>query len=156
MAYVGKIAPDLTLFDMDWKQRSLMEFRGKKLVLAFFPGAFTSVCTKEMCTLRDDLAKLESLDAQVIAVSVNDPFTLKGFHEDNALNFPLLSDYMRRVVKTYGIELYDFAGLKGYTVAKRSIFIIDAEGMIRWKWVSEDPGVQPEYAEIRKQLEKIA
>ncbi len=154
MIEIGKKTPELTLFDMSLKQRNLKEFRGKNLVLAFFPGAFTSVCKKEMCALRDDLAKLEKLDAQVVGVSVNDPFTLKGFHEDNALNFPLLSDYTREAVKVFGVELKDFAGMKGYTVAKRSVFIIDGEGILRWVWVSENPGIEPDYAEIRETIEE--
>jgi len=155
MVDVGEKTPELTLFDMNLKQRSLKEFRGKKLILAFFPGAFTSVCKKEMCTLRDDLVKLEKLDAQVVGVSVNDPFSLRGFHEDNALNFPLLSDYTREAIKIYGVELPNFAGLEGYTVAKRSVFVIDREGVLRWKWVSDNPGKEPDYAEIRIQLEKF-
>jgi peroxiredoxin len=152
MVEIGEKAPDFTLFDMDRKQRSLRDFRGKKVVLAFFPGAFTSTCKKEMCALRDDLAKLGKLGAEVVAVSVSDPFALKGFHEDNALNFPLLSDYTRETIRTYGIELHDFAGLKGYTVAKRSVFLLDGGGVVRWRWVSDDPGVEPDYAEIRRQL----
>ncbi len=155
MVEVGVKVPEFTLFDYELKKRSLKEFRGKKLVLAFFPGAYTGVCDKEMCTLRDALAKLGKLDAQVIAVSVNDPFALKGFHEDNALNFPLLSDYTRETVKAYGVELPDFAGLKGYTVAKRSVFILDADGVLKWKWVSNDPGVEPDYTEIERQLKKF-
>jgi peroxiredoxin len=155
MVEVGEKTKELTLFDMNLKQRSLKEFRGRKLVLAFFPGAFTSVCKKEMCTLRDDLAKLEKLDAQVVGVSVNDPFSLRGFHEDNALNFPLLSDYTREAIGIYGVELPNFAGLKGYTVAKRSVFVIDGEGILRWKWISDNPGMEPDYAEIQHQLGKF-
>jgi peroxiredoxin len=155
MVKIGEKLPELTLFDMNFKQRSLKEFKGKKLVLAFYPGAFTGVCKKEMCTLRDDIAKLEKLEAQVVGVSVNDPFTLKGFSEDNALNFPLLSDYAREAVKAYGVEMKDFAGLKGYTVAKRSVFVADAEGTIKWIWITEDPRVEPDYAEIQKQLKKF-
>ena len=155
MIEIGMKTPELTLFDMSLKQRNLKEFRGKNLVLAFFPGAFTSVCKKEMCVLRDDIAKLEILDAQVVGVSVNDPFTLKGFHEDNALNFLLLSDYAREAVKVFGIELKDFAGMKGYTVAKRSVFIIDGEGILRWVWVSENPGIEPDYIEIERQLKRL-
>lgn len=155
MVDIGKNAPEFTLFDMNFKQRSLKEFRGKKVVLAFFPGAHTGVCDKEMCTLRDDLAKLEKLDAQVVGVSVNDPFTLKAFHEDNALNFPLLSDYSRGTLKLFGVEHPDFAGLKGYTAAKRSIFLIDKEGVVKWSWVSDDPRVEPNYEEIKRQLGKF-
>lgn len=156
MVEVGDKTPEVTLFDLTLKQKSLKEYRGKKLVLAFFPGAFTSTCKKEMCILRDDLAKLEKLDAQVVGISVNDPFSLRGFHEDNALNFPLLSDYAREAVKAYGVELPNFAGLNGYTVAKRSVFVIDREGVLRWKWVSDNPGVEPDYAEIQRQLEKFS
>jgi len=156
MVEVGDKTPEVALFDLNLKQRSLKEYRGKKLVLAFFPGAFTSTCKKEMCILRDDLAKLEKLDAQVVGISVNDPFSLRGFYEDNALNFPLLSDYAREAVKAYGVELPNFAGLNGYTVAKRSVFVIDREGVLRWKWVSDNPGVEPDYAEIQRQLEKFS
>jgi peroxiredoxin len=155
MVEVDAKVPEFTLFDYELKKRSLKEFRGKKLVLAFFPGAYTGVCDKEMCTLRDALAKLGKLDSQVIAVSVNDPFALKGFHEDNALNFPLLSDYTRETVKAYGVESPDFAGLKGYTVAKRSVFILDADGVLKWKWISNDPRIEPDYAEIERQLKKF-
>lgn len=155
MVDIGARTPEITLFDYKLKKRSLNEFRGKKLVLAFFPGAYTGVCTKEISSLRDSLAKLEKLDAQVVAISVNDPFSLKGFHEDNALNFPLLSDYTREAVKAYGVELHDFAGLKGYTVAQRSIFIIDADGLLKWKWISTDPGIEPDYTEIERQLKKF-
>src|SRR3989337_4501722 len=96
---VGKEAPDFMLPDTDRKSRKLSEFRGKKLVLAFFPGAFTSVCTKEMCTLRDSMARFNNLKAQVVGVSVNDPWSNSGFADANRLEFPLLSDHNREVVK---------------------------------------------------------
>jgi len=121
-------------------------------VLAFYPGAFTSVCTKEMCTFNDSLAKLNELKAQVIGISVNDPFSNKAFAEANSLSFPLLSDYNRKVVKLYGVEARDFAGLKGYTAAKRSIFILDSGGTVRHKWISEDPHVEPIYQGIERIL----
>lgn len=153
---VGEKAPDFTLPDTDRKSRRLSEFRGKKLVLAFFPGAFTSVCTKEMCTFRDTMARLSELKAQVVGVSVNDPWSNKGFAERNLLAFPLLSDINREVIRLYGIELMDFAGLKGYSVAKRSVFILDKEGVVRYRWVSEDPGIEPNYKEIQETLNQIA
>jgi peroxiredoxin len=155
MVKIGEKLPEVTLFDTGLKKKSLNEYKGRKLVLAFFPGAFTGVCKKEMCTLRDDIAKLEKFEAQVVGVSVNDPFTLKGFSEDNALNFPLLSDYARDAVKAFGVEMKDFAGMKGYTAAKRSVFVADGEGTIKWVWVTEDPGVEPDYAEIQRQLKKF-
>jgi glutaredoxin-dependent peroxiredoxin len=140
---VGDKAPDFTLPDTELKSRSIREFLGQKVVLAFFVGAFTSTCTKEVCTFRDSMARLVDLNAQVIGVSVNDPFSNKAFAEKNRLPFPVLSDYNREVIERYGLEAPDFAGLKGYTVAKRSIFILDAEGTVRYVWVSEDPKVEP-------------
>ena len=152
---VGDKAPDFTLPDVDLKPRSLKEFMGQKIVLAFFVGAFTLTCTKEMCAFRDSMARLIDLKAQVVGVSVNDPFSNKGFAEKNRLPFPILSDYKREVIKTYGLELPDFAGLKGYTVAKRSIFILDENGIVRYVWVSDNPAVEPNYEEIQKALEQI-
>lgn len=152
---VGDEAPSFTLYDMDRKPRSLAEFGGRNVVLAFYPGAFTSVCTKEVCTLRDSIAGLEGLDTQVIGVSVNDPFSNKAFHEMNMLNFPLLCDYNREAVNLYGVAIHDFAGLKGYTAAKRSVFIVDKGGVVRYRWVSDNPGIEPDYEEIKRELEKL-
>ena len=150
---VGDKAPDFTLIDTDLKPRSLSEFLGNKIVLAFFVGAFTSVCTKEMCTFRDSMAKLTDLKAQVIGIAVTDPFSNKAFAEKNFLPFPILSDHKREVIRTYGIELPDFAGLKGYSTAKRSIFILDKAGIVRYVWISDDPRVEPYYSEIEAFLE---
>jgi peroxiredoxin len=88
-------------------------------------------------------------------VSVNDPFTNRAFHEENAINFPLLSDYTREVVEEYGVAHRNFAGLRGYTAAKRSVFILDSGGVVRYRWVSEDPGVEPDYEGLVGELEKI-
>ena len=152
---VGDKAPDFTLPDINMKPRELKEFLGKKVVLAFFVGAFTSVCTKEMCAFRDSMARLIDLKAQVIGISVNDPFSNKAFAEKNRLPFPILSDYNRQVIKAYGVETPDFGGLKGYTVAKRSIFIVDKNGVVRYVWTTEDPTIEPDYREIEKALENI-
>lgn len=152
---VGERAPDFTLNSTDLKPRRLSDFLTQAVVLAFFPGAFTSVCTKEMCTFRDSLARLNNLKAQVVGISVNDPFSSKAFAEKNMLTFPLLCDYNREVVKLYGVELNDFAGLKGYTAAKRSVFIIDKQGVVRYVWVSDNPAIEPNYAEVEKFLEQM-
>ena len=152
---VGTQAPSFTLVDTDKKQRSLDEFKGKKLVIAFFPGAFTGVCTKEMCALRDSMSKFNELNAQVIGISVDSPFANKGFSETNKLQFPLLSDYTRTAVKAYGVELQNFAGLEGYTVAQRSVFVLDQDGVIRYAWVAENPGIEPNYDEITKAVASI-
>jgi len=152
---IGQKPPDFQLPDQNRTQRSLKEFLGKKTVLAFFPGAFTSVCTKEMCTFRDSVQALTSIQGQVVGISVNDPFTNKAFAETNRLQFPILSDYARETVRKYDVFHNDFAGLKGYTAAKRSVFILDENGIVRYKWVSEDPGKEPNYEEIRQALSKL-
>lgn len=155
-AEVEDKAPDFELLDVERNKRTLSEFSGSKLVIAFYPGAFTSVCTQEMCALRDSLARFNEMNATVVGVSVNDPFSNKAFSDQNQLNFPLLSDYARRAVTDYDVALEDFAGMNGYTAAKRSVFIVDGEGTIRYKWVSEDPGVEPNYDDIAEKLREIA
>jgi peroxiredoxin len=152
---IGQKAPDFTLNDTDLRPRKLSDFLTRTVVLAFFPGAFTSVCTRELCIFRDSLARLDSLKAQVVGVSVNDPFSNKAFAEKNLLAFPLLCDYSREVIKLYGIEIPDFAGLKGYTASKRSVFIIDKNGIIRYIWISDNPRIEPNYEEIEKFLEQM-
>jgi peroxiredoxin len=152
MIDLGNKAPAFNLFDTDRKERSLTEFKGKKVVLAFFPGAFTGPCTKEMCTFRDSMANLNNLNAQVIGVSVDAPFSNKAFSDANKLNFPILSDYTRAVSELYGGVYNDFIGLKGYSASKRSVFVIDQTGVVKYKWISDDPGKEPPYEEITKIL----
>jgi len=153
---VGDKAPDFTLLDYDRRPRSLNELSGQKVVLAFFPGAFTSVCTREMCTLRDSISSFANLDATVIGISVNDPFTLKAFAEHNRLGFVLLSDYSREVSRLYSGLHEDFLRMKGYSVAKRAVFVIDRNGYVRYSWISEDPSKEPNYDEIEKALKGIS
>lgn len=152
---IGEKPPDFQLPDQTRTMRSLKEFSGKKTVLAFFPGAFTGACTKEMCTFRDSMQVFQTVGAQVVAISVNDPFANKAFADINSLQFPILSDYTRGTVEKYNVVQVDFAGLKGYNTAKRSVFILDENGIVRYKWVSEDPSKEPSYEEIKKQLKEI-
>lgn len=156
MVNVGERAPDVQLVDTDRKPAKISDFRGKKTVLAFFPGAFTGVCTKEMCTFRDGLSKFNTLGANVVGISVDSPFSNKVFSETNKFGFRVLSDYSREAVRSYGIPLENFAGLTGYTAAKRSIFILDKDGTVRFKWVSDDPSIEPNYDQVLKELEKVA
>ena len=148
-------APDFQLSDQNLVMRSLKDFRGRKIVLAFFPGAFTDVCTREMCAFRDSMQSMMKFGAQVVGISVNDPFTNKAFADTNKLPFLILSDYTRETIKKYGVFHENFAGLKGYTVAKRSVFILDQDGRLRYKWISEDPGKEPDYREIIGQLGEL-
>ena len=152
---VGQAAPDFTLFDNERQQRSLGEFKGKNVVLAFYPGAFTGVCTTEMCTFRDRSDRLNSLNAQVLGISVDAPASLKAFSDNNNLSFPLLSDYSRQVVNQYGVALPNFGGMEGYVAAQRSVFVVDKEGVVRYKWVAPNPGIEPEYDEISQALDQL-
>lgn len=148
---VGQQAPDFTLKDAERKDRSLSEFRGKNVVLAFMPGAFTGVCTTEVCTFRDSGEQYASLNAQVIGITVDSPFAQKGWADANNITFPLLSDYNRKVVQQYGVDLPNFAGMEGYTSTSRAVFVIDKNGTVRYKWVASPP-TPPEFGEIEQAL----
>jgi peroxiredoxin len=155
MVDVGDKAPDFILPDIDLKKQSLKDYVGKKkIVLAFFPLAFSPVCTNEMCSFRDSEQQLNSLDAQVIGISVDSPFTLKAFAEQHGFKFPSLSDFNREVSKRYGVLHEEILGLRG--VSKRSVFIIDKDGVVRYKWVSEDPTKQPDYSAVKEALSKLS
>jgi peroxiredoxin len=155
-ADVGQKAPQFTLVNTDLKAMSLADFAGKNLVLAFYPAAFTGVCQKEMCTFRDGLNDFTSAKTAVVGVSVDSPFANKEFAAKNGLNFPLLSDITRDVIKQYGVVFNDLAGVKGFTVAKRAVFVIDRQGVIRYKWVAPEPKVEPNYAEVTAAVKKLA
>ena len=152
---IGDIAPDFALPDTQLKLVHLKEFLGRNIILVFFVSAFTITCTKEACAFRDLTDRLVDLKAQVIGISVNDPFSNKAFAEKNKLAFPILSDYNRRVIKAYGVESPDFAGLKGFTVAKRSIFIVDKEGVVRYVWTADDSEIEPDYNKIEQVLQEL-
>lgn len=148
----GDTVPNFSLYDTERKPRSLSEFLGGKTVLAFYPGAFTGVCTKEACALRDSLATFNALQANVVGISVDSPFANKAFAETNRLGFPLLSDFDRRVSKEL-TGLYDgFAFIPGYTASKRSVFVLDGKALVRYAWTTENPGEEPPYAEIERAL----
>ena len=149
---IGVEAPDFELPDIDMKTHKLSDYRGKKLVLVFFPAAESPVCTLEMCNFRDSLKDLMEIGAQVVGISVDGPFANKIFSQNRQLNFPLLSDYKRETISKYGIVMKDLGNLKDYNAAKRSIFIIDTNGIILYKWVSDNPLIEPNYEEIRLRL----
>ncbi|MEM0363439.1 MAG: peroxiredoxin [Sulfolobaceae archaeon] len=155
MVEIGEKAPEVELVDTELKKVKVpSDFKGKVVVLAFYPAAFTSVCTKEMCTFRDSMAKFNEFNAVVIGISVDPPFSNKAFKEHNKLNFTILSDFNREAVKMYGVA-GELPILKGYILAKRSVFVIDRNGIIRYKWVSEDPAKEPNYEEIKQIVAKL-
>lgn len=155
MIEVGTPAPDFSLVDTAREAKSLSDFKGRSTVLAFFPGAFTGVCEKELCSFRDSMAELNELNANVVGISIDGPFSNGAFKDRNALQFPLLSDYRREAIEAYGVALPDFAGMPGYTAAQRSVFILDAEGVVRYKWIAENPGIEPNYDEVKAELAKL-
>ncbi len=145
---VGDKAPDFILKDAESRTRQLKEFLGQKVVLVFFVGAFTTECTKEICVFRDSMARLIDLKAQIVGIDVNVPISNKVLAVKNKLPFPILSDYKREVLETYGLEVTDYPGRQGqfvaccwgsgcYPIAKRSIFILDETGIVSLKWVSQ-------------------
>ena len=144
---VGDQAPDFTLLNTEAKEVSLADFAGKKVVLHFFPLAFTGVCTTQLCTLRDNFGFYEGIGAQVLGISVDSPFTLAKFKEENNYQFPLLSDFNKEVSKAYGAFYEDFVlGLKG--VAKRSAFVIDENQKIIYAEVLEKASDLPNFQAI--------
>lgn len=155
MLNTGTKAPNFSLLNPKRETVTLESMRGKKVIVAFFPAAFTGVCTKEMCNFRDSLAQLNGMNAQVVAISVDNPFTNGAFVEKNNLNFPVLSDYSRETVNAYDVALPDFAGMKGYVASKRAVFVVDGDGTIRYAWEGPNPGVEPDYAAVKDAVEKI-
>jgi peroxiredoxin len=149
---IGDTAPDFELVNEEMKRMKLSDIKDKKIILAFFPAAESPVCTAEMCNFRDYLSDLNNKNAQVIGISIDGPFANKFFKENRHLNFPLLSDYNREVIKKYNVVMKDLASLKDYNAAKRSIFILDKDRKIQYKWVSDNPLIEPNYKEIMDNL----
>jgi peroxiredoxin len=143
---IGLQAPDFTLMNQDRQPVTLSADRGKPVVLAFFPAAFSSVCTKELCTFRDSLGTLNAANAQVYGISVDTFFTLKAFQEAQRLNFSLLSDFNKVVTRQYGVFNEDMIGLKG--IAKRAVFVIDQNGVVRHREVLDDARNEPNYEKV--------
>ncbi len=159
MPTTGDTAPDFTapLATGDVESITLSDRLEDEapVVLAFFPGAFTSVCTTEMCTFEDRLAAFDDLDASVYGVSVDSPFALNEFRAQNDLTFGLVSDFDRELIDAYDVRM-DFDDLGVHGVAKRSVFVIDADGTITYAWVSDDPGVEPDYDEVEDAVADVA
>ena len=151
---VGSKAPDFTLPNQELKPVTLSEeLKNRNVVLAFFPAAFTSVCTKELCTFRDSMATLNGANAAVFGISVDTPFTLKTFGAEQKLNFPLLSDFNKDVIRRYDVVIDDLLGLKG--LAKRSVFVIDRSGTVRHAEVLADARNEPDYGKVQQALAAI-
>lgn len=151
----GKTAPDFTLFDTGKTKVSLSGLQGKNVILLFFPQAFTSTCTKELCAVRDDIGRYSNTNAQVLGISVDSVFTLKKYKEDQHYDFPLLSDFNKEVSALYG-SLYNEWILDMKGVSKRSAFVIDKAGIIRYAEVLENAGDIPDFNTINRVLDNLA
>ena len=149
---VGDTAPGFELVDTELKIRNLDEFRGGKIVLSFIVAASSPVCEVELCSFRDSWKEISDLGAKVVAISNDGPFANKAFAEKNNFNFPLLGDYTSKTIRDYDVLMPDLLHIKDYNSAKRSIFIINEDGKIGYKWVSEDPLKEPNYEEIKNFL----
>jgi peroxiredoxin len=150
MVDVGDAAPDFTapLATGSVESFTLSEHLDEApLVLAFFPAAFTGTCTTELSTFQEQLADFEAIGASIYGISIDSPFVLNEFREQNGVEFSLISDTNRELIELYDASM-DFADLGVYEVAKRSVFVVDTDGVITYVWQSDDPGVEPDYEAV--------
>ena len=151
---VGAKAPDFTLPNQDRENVTLSEqLKHGPVVLAFFPAAFSSVCQQEMCTFRDSMTQLTASSAKVLGVSTDTFFAQKAWADAQKLNFPLLSDYNKDVIRKYGVVNPDMIGLKD--IAKRAVFVIDRNGVVRHREVLDDARNEPNYDKVKQALASL-
>ena len=153
-AEVGGKAPDFTLVNGDREPVKLSAQIGSgNIILLFFPGAFSSVCTKEMCTVRDSMSQFGRLGAQVYGISTDTFFTLKAWGDQQKLGFPLLSDYNKEAIRAYDVVNPDMVGLKN--IARRAVIAIDRGGVIRYREVLEDARNEPDFEKLKAALKVL-
>lgn len=150
---VGDKAPLFTLKNAAMEDVRLEDFSGQNLLLLFVPLAFTGVCTEEVCQMSAEVNAYAELGARAVAVSVDSPFSLKAWADKEGIAIPLLSDFNKEVSAAYGAQYEDLLGFKG--VAKRSAFVVDGQGIVRYAWVSDDPKVLPDFAAIKACLQSL-
>ena len=151
MSEVNDKAPEFTLKNTNKEDVSLSDFSGKTIVLAFYPGAFTGVCDTEMCAFQDSLKEFNNLDATILGISVDSPWANGAFSKKYNLEFDLLSDIDRSVIKAYDVMFTGLGGIEGYTCANRAVFIVK-NGTVVFKWIAPSPGEEPNYEEIKGKL----
>ena len=152
---IGESAPNFTLKNTEKTDVSLSDYKGKTVILAFFPGAFTGVCDTEMCSFQDNFSKLSESNAAVIGISVDSPWANAEFASKYNLEFELLSDIDREVVEAYDAKFVGLGGVEGYVSANRVVIVIDENGIIKHRWVAENPGIEPDYDAIIKLAESL-
>ena len=156
MSNLNDTAPNFNLKNTEKNDIALSSHKGKIVVLAFYPGAFTGVCDTEMCSLRDSMNSFNDLNAIVLGISVDSPWANAEFAKKYEIKFNLLSDYNRDVSKSYNMIFNGLGGLEGYECSNRGIIIIDKQGLIQYRWVAENPGVEPDYSEIIEKVKSLS
>lgn len=154
MLQAGQKAPEFTLFNSEKKEVSLQDFNGRNVVILFFPMAFTSVCTAELCEMRDNISTYAALNADILGISVDSPFTLAKFKEQENLPFDLLSDFNKETSVAYD-TLYETFVMNMHGVSKRSAFVIDRNGIVQYAEVLENAGEVPSFTAIQETLTSI-
>ncbi len=149
---IGQQAPAFTLYNSDRSKVSLSDYQGKNVVLLFFPLAFSSVCTAELCSVRDHIGLYNDANAQVLGISIDSLFVLNKFKIDQNLNFPLLSDFNKETAEAYGVLYETFPAFEMHGVSKRAAFVIDKTGIVKYMEVCPTPGDQPSFDAIRQTL----
>lgn len=150
----GQAAPDFLLYDSEKNKVGLSDFKGKNVLILFFPQAFTGTCTRELCSVRDHIVDYDNLNAQVLGISVDSIFTLAKYKEEQKLNFPLLSDFNKEVSEDYG-SIYDTFVFEMKGVSKRSAFVVDKDGIVRYAQVLENAADVPDFKAINDILSTL-
>ncbi len=156
MSLLNKTAPDFTLFNTSKEPVTLSSLQGKNVLLLFFPFAFTGTCTKELCSVRDDISYYDSVNATVFGISVDAPFALGKFREEQKLNMELLSDFNKTASAAYNSLNEVFGGMKLEGVSKRSAFVIDKNGVVRYEEILENAGDIPDFSKIKATLDSLS
>lgn len=152
---VGQKAPDFALYDSDKNKVSLSDFKDKNVLVLFFPLAFTSTCTAELCNIRDNIALYNNSSAQVLGISIDSLFVLGKFKAEQSLNFPLLSDFNKEAASAYGVLYETFPAFEMHGVSKRAAFLIDKTGTVQYAEVCAKPSDLPSFEGIQQALAKL-
>ena len=148
MSLLNQTAPDFTLINSKQEEVRLSEYIGKKIVLAFYPAAFSGICDQEMCVFEERLDQLNTAQAHVFGISPDSPFANAKFAEVTGISVPLRSDLHLQVTHQYEIKFENFAFIEGYTACNRAVFVIGEDGTVVYEWVAEHPGIEPDYDEV--------
>lgn len=151
---IGQLAPEFSLYNTEKNKISLSDFKGKNVVILFFPLAFSGVCTKEFCSVQENLSAYHKLNAEIIGISVDSLFTLNKFKQEYHLDFNLLSDFNKETATLYGC-LFDTFAFEKKGVAKRSTFVLDKEGVLRYIEILESAGDMPDFIAIQECLKEL-